>query len=92
MEPAYIQSRATGQVVLVQAEHLVDGCWCVFEYLSPALAPFKRQQGATVDETVSSSASITFLNARDEEEAIEESETTEPEKQEEEENKVQDDN
>ena len=41
MDPAAIQSRTTGQVVLVWAEHLVDGCWCVFEYLNPALAPLK---------------------------------------------------
>lgn len=36
-EPPAVQSRATGQVLLVQAENLVDGVWCVFEHLSPAI-------------------------------------------------------
>ena len=39
VEPGSIMSRQEGQMVMVQAENLVDGCWCVFEHLSASLAP-----------------------------------------------------
>lgn len=30
-------------MIVVQAENLVDGCWCVFEHTSAALAPVINQ-------------------------------------------------
>lgn len=40
VQPVSILIRSPGQLVMVQAENLVDDCWCVFEYLNMPQAPF----------------------------------------------------
>jgi hypothetical protein len=62
VEPAAVLRNSARQVVLVQAENAVAGCWCVFENMSPANAPFQHPS-ANAPSSSASSADVTTTQA-----------------------------